>query len=125
MIFLKYSKINNRKVLPMNNTITKKAEIKSKEEFIAKLKNRLEDSWSSISQVIEELEEFEYEAQTNLDASIENNIDTPEEEIVKSEKLVDFYDYELADLKYDAGDLQSKICVAIDSLEKKINNKEV
>ena len=109
----------------MNNTITKKAEIKSKEEFIAKLKNRLEDSWSSISQVIEELEEFEYEAQTNLDASIENNIDTPEEEIVKSEKLVDFYDYELADLKYDAGDLQSKICVAIDSLEKKINNKEV
>tara|TARA_R100000329_G_C7594635_1_gene210801 strand:+ start:270 stop:599 length:330 start_codon:yes stop_codon:yes gene_type:complete len=109
----------------MNNTITKKAEIKSKEEFIAKLKNRLEDSWSSISQVIEELEEFEYEAQTNLDASIENNIDTPEEEIVKSEKLVDFYDYELADLKYDASDLQSKICVAIDSLEKKINNKEV
>ena len=124
MIFLKYSKIKNRKGLPMN-TVNKKAEIKSKEEFIAKLKNRLEDSWSSISQVIEELEEFEYEAQTNLDNKIKNNIDTPEKEIVKSEKLVDFYDYELADLKYDAGDLQSKICVAIDSLEKKIKKEEV
>ena len=98
---------------------------KSKEEFMAKLKNRLEDSWSSVSQVIEELEEFEYEAQTNLDESINNNIDTPEEEIIKNEKLVDFYDYELADLKYDAGDLQSKICVAIDNFEKKINKEEV
>ena len=98
---------------------------RSKEELLAKLKNRLEDSWSSISQVIEELEEFEYEAQTNLDDSIKNNIDTPEKEIIKNEKLVYFYDYELADLKYDAEDLQSKICIAIDSLEKKINNKEV
>ena len=71
---------------------------RSKEELLAKLKNRLEDSWSSISQVIEELEEFEYEAQTNLDDSIKNNIDTPEKEIIKNENLVDFYDYELADL---------------------------
>ena len=54
---------------------------RSKEELLAKLKNRLEDSWSSISQVIEELEEFEYEAQTNLDDSIKNNIDTPEKEM--------------------------------------------
>ena len=103
----------------------KKVYFHIKEEFLAKLKNRLEDSWSNISQVIEELEEFEYEANTNLDESIKNNIDVPEEEIVKNEKLVDFYDYELADLKYDASDLQSKICVAIDSLEKKINNEEI
>jgi hypothetical protein len=96
-----------------------------KEELLAKLKNRLENSWSSISQVIEELEEFEYEAQTNLDDSIENNIDIPEEEIVKNEKLLDFYLYELVDLKYDAEDLQSKICEAIDNLEKKINKEEV
>ena len=124
MIFLKYSKINNRKGLPMN-TINKNAEIKSREEFIAKLKNRLEDSWSSISQVIEELEEFEYEANTNLDESIKNNIDVPEKEIIKNEKLVDFYDYELMYLKYDAEDLQGKICEAIDNLEKKINKEEV
>ena len=96
-----------------------------KEELIARLKQRLEDAWSGVSQVIEELEEFEYDAQTNLDESIKNNIDIPEEEIIKNEKLVDFYDYELMDLKYDAGDLQSKICVAIDNLEKKINKEEV
>ena len=98
---------------------------KNKEEFIAKLKQRLEDSWSGVSQVIEELEEFEYEANTNLDNVIKNNIDIPESEIVKAEKLVEFYDYELMDLKYDAGDLQSKICIAIDNLEKKINKGKV
>ena len=107
------------------NTINKNAEIKSREEFIAKLKNRLEDSWSSISQVIEELEEFEYEANTNLDESIKNNIDVPEKEIIKNEELVNFYDYELMYLKYDAEDLQGKICEAIDNLEKKINKEEV
>ena len=104
----------------MNTTINK-----NKEELILKLKQRLEDSWSGASQIIEELEEFQYEAQTNLDNSIKNNIDTPEKEIIKNEKLVDFYDYELADLKYDVEDLQGKICVAIDSLEKKINKEEV
>ena len=108
----------------MNKT-NKNAEIKSKAEFIAKLKQRLEDSWSGVSQVIEELEEFEYEANTNLDNVIKNNIDIPESEIVKAEKLVEFYDYELMDLKYDAGDLQSKICIAIDNLEKKINEGKV
>tara|TARA_R100001015_G_C4536283_1_gene101360 strand:+ start:245 stop:559 length:315 start_codon:yes stop_codon:yes gene_type:complete len=104
----------------MNTTINK-----NKEELLAKLKQRLEDSWSSVSQFIEELEEFEYEAQTNLDESIKTNIDTPEKEIIKNEKLVDFYDYDLDDLKCDAEDLQSKICIAIDSLEKKINKEEV
>jgi hypothetical protein len=104
----------------MNTTINK-----NKEELILKLKQRLEDSWSGASQIIEELEEFQYEAQTNLDNSIKNNIDTPEKEIIKNEKLVDFYDYELADLKYDVEDLQGKICVAIDSLEKMINKEEV
>jgi hypothetical protein len=109
------------------NTIykNKDAEAKSKKEFIAKLKQRLEDSWSGVSQVIEELEEFKYEAQTNLDESIKNNIDISEKEIIKNEKLVDFYDYELEDLKHDAEDLQGKICVAIDNFEKKINKEEV
>ena len=107
-------------------TLNKKEQATLNRDLLLKqLKQRLEDSWSSVSQVIEELEEFEYEAQTNLDESINNNIDIPEKEIVKNEKLVDFYDYELADLKYDAGDLQSKICVAIDNFEKKINKEEV
>ncbi len=103
----------------------KKVYFHIKEEFLAKLKQRLEDSWSSVSQVIEELEEFEYEAQTNFDESINNNIDIPEKEIVKNEKLLDFYLYELVDLKYDAEDLQGKICEAIDNFEKKINKEEV
>ena len=107
------------------NTINKNAEIKSKAEFIAKLKQRLEDSWSGVSQVIEELEEFEYEANTNLDNVIKNNIDIPESEIVKAEKLSDFYLYNLEDLKNDSHDLQYKICEAIDNFEKKINKEEV
>jgi len=106
------------------NTINKNKEIKSKEEFIAKLKQRLEDSWSGVSQVIEELEEFEYEANTNLESSIKNNIDTPEKEIIKNEKLVNFYDCELMELKYDAEDLQGNIQVAIDNFVKKFNIKE-
>ena len=106
------------------NTINKNKEIKSKEEFIAKLKQRLEDGWSGVSQVIEELEEFEYEANTNLESSIKNNIDTPEKEIIKNEKLVNFYDCELMELKYDAEDLQGNIQVAIDNFVKKFNIKE-
>ena len=97
---------------------------KNKEELLAKLKQRLEDSWSGVSQVIEELEEFEYEANTNLESSIKNNIDTPEKEIIKNEKLVNFYDCELMELKYDAEDLQGNIQVAIDNFVKKFNIKE-
>ena len=98
---------------------------KNREDLLAKLKQRLEDSWTGVSQVIEELEEFEYEANTNLESSIKNNIDVPEKEIIKNEKLVDFYDNELMYLKYDAEDLQGKICEAIDNFEKKINKEEV
>ena len=97
---------------------------KNKEELLAKLKQRLEDSWSGVSQVVEELEEFEYEANTNLESSIKNNIDTPEKEIIKNEKLVNFYDCELMELKYDAEDLQGNIQVAIDNFVKKFNIKE-
>ena len=107
------------------NTIYKKDKYQQREDLLKKLKQRLEDCWSGASQVLEELEEFKYEARTNLDESIKNNIDTPEKEIIKNEKLVDFYDYDLADLKHDAEDLQGKICVAIDNFEKKINKEEV
>ena len=93
-------------------------------EELKKLKQRLEDCWSSVTQVIEELEEFEQDTQDNLKKSIENNIDISEEEIQFDEKLSDFYLYNLEDLKNDSQDLQYKIFSMLNLFEKEFNIKE-
>tara|TARA_R110000824_G_scaffold92502_1_gene224351 strand:+ start:365 stop:628 length:264 start_codon:yes stop_codon:yes gene_type:complete len=79
---------------------------KNKEELILKLKQRLEDSWSGASQIIEELEEFQYEAEKD------------------STKLCNFYDYDLDELKYDAEILQGKLQESIEKFVRIYNLKE-
>ena len=102
----------------MNTIDTKKAAL------LKKLKQRLEDSWSGVTQVIEELEEFEQDTQDNLKKSIENNIDISEKEIQFDEKLSDFYLYNLEDLKNDSQDLQYKIFCMINLFKEEFNIEE-
>jgi hypothetical protein len=80
---------------------------KNKEELLKKLKQRLENSWSGVTQAIEELEEFEQDTQDNL-----------------NEKLSNFYLYNLEDLKYDSQDLQYKIFSMLNLFEKEFDIKE-
>jgi len=87
---------------------------KNKEELILKLKQRLEDSWSGASQIIEELEEFQYEAEK----------DSTRDNVLYSEKLYNFYDYDLDELKYDAEILQGKLQESIEKFVRIYNLKE-
>ena len=71
---------------------------KNKEELLKKLKQRLEDSWSGFTQVIEEAEEF-----------IEDIKEAEEKEIIdyaETEDLNIFYEDYIDNLKYQAEILQ-------------------
>ena len=83
-------------------------------ELLKELKQRLEDSWSGASQVIEQLDEFQYSAER--DATREN--------VLYSERLYNFYNYEIDELKHDAEILQGKIQEAIDKFNNKFNLKD-
>ena len=108
----------------MKTTTTQYNIIRAKKDLVNELIQKLENSWSGISQVIEELEEFKDNAQTNLDESIKNNIDTPERIIIKSEKLVDFYEDHLENIKYQAEILQGETQEAIDHFESLLDLQE-
>ena len=82
---------------------------KNKEELLKKLKQRLEDSWSGFTQVIEEAEEF-----------IEDIKEAEEKEIIdyaETEDLNIFYDNYIDNLKFQAEGLQAEIQQAIDKFE--------
>ena len=82
---------------------------KNKEELLKKLKQRLEDSWSSFSQVIEEAEEF-----------IEDIKDAEDKEVIDYAEVEDlniFYDDYIDNLKYQAEILQDETQQAIDKFE--------
>ena len=82
---------------------------KNKEELLKKLKQRLEDSWSGFTQVIEEAEEF-----------IEDIKEAEEKEIIdyaETEDLNIFYDNYIDNLKYQAEVLQDETQQAIDKFE--------
>ena len=82
---------------------------KNKEELLKKLKQRLEDSWSGFTQVIEEAEEF-----------IEDIKEAEEKEIIdyaESEDLNIFYEDYIDNLKYQAEVLQDETQQAIDKFE--------
>ena len=111
-------------MLKINNAITMKgfimATLNKKESkeldnyiLLQQLKQRLEDSWSGASQVIEELEEFKYthEETERLEKDIFDKLDT-------------FYTYDLEDLKEEAEVLQGKIQEAIDKFVNKFNLKD-
>ena len=82
---------------------------KNKEELLKKLKQRLEDSWSGFTQVIEEAEEF-----------IEDIKEAEEKEIIdyaETEDLNIFYEDYIDNLKYQAEGLQAETQQAIDKFE--------
>ena len=82
---------------------------KNKEELLKKLKQRLEDSWSGFTQVIEEAEEF-----------LEDIKEAEEKEIIdyaETEDLNIFYEDYIDNLKYQAEVLQAETQQAIDKFE--------
>ena len=82
---------------------------KNKEELLKKLKQRLENSWSGFSQVIEEAEEFIEDVK---EAEDKEQIDYAE-----VEDLNIFYDNYIDNLKYQAEILQEETQQAIDKFE--------
>tara|TARA_R100000805_G_C3505241_1_gene33683 strand:+ start:103 stop:390 length:288 start_codon:yes stop_codon:yes gene_type:complete len=91
-----------------------KEKAKYGKKLLKELKQRLEDSWSGATQVIEELDEFQYSAEK--DATGDN--------VLYSERLNNFYNYEIDELKYDAEILQGKIQEAINKFNNKFNLKD-
>ena len=82
---------------------------KNKDELLKQLKQRLEDSWSGFTQVIEEAEEFIEDVQ---EAENKEQIDYAE-----VEDLNIFYDNYIDNLKYQAEILQEETQQAIDKFE--------
>ena len=81
----------------------------NKEELLKKLKQRLEDSWSGFTQVIEEAEEF-----------LEDIKEAEEKEIIEFkdvEELEIFYEDYIDNLKFQAEGLQAESQSAIDKFE--------
>ena len=82
---------------------------KNKEELLKKLKQRLEDSWSGFTQVIEEAEEF----MEDMKEEEENFILLPKER----RDLEAFYEDYIDNLKFQAEGLQHETQQAIDKFE--------
>ena len=110
-------KINNpitMKGFTMDTTI-KKDKYQQQEELLKELKQRLENCWSGASQVLEELEEFYYD--TVNDKRLNERT---------RESLEQFFDYQLADIKYKAMDIQDETQNSIDDFVEQFNlTKEV
>ena len=96
------------------NTTIKKDKYQQQEDLLKELKQRLENSWSGFTQVIEELEEFQY--------TYEEEVGTLKNQI--GHRLDNFYTNELDELKYEAEVLQGKIQEAIDKFVNKFNLKD-
>ena len=92
------------------NTIYKKDKYQQQEDLLKKLKQRLEDCWSGASQIIEELEDFYYD--------IVNDKRLNER---TKEKLEDFFDYQLADIKDKGMAIQGESQEAIDNFVEDFN----
>ena len=110
-------KINNpitMKGFTMDTTI-KKDKYQQQEDLLKELKQRLEDCWSGASQALEQLEEFYYD--TVNDKRLNERT---------RESLEQFFDYQLADIKDKAMDIQDETQNAIDSFVEDFNiNEEV
>ena len=110
-------KINNpitMKGFTMDTTI-KKDKYQQQEDLLKELKQRLENCWSGASQVLEELEEFYYD--TVNDKRLNERT---------RESLEQFFDYQLADIKYKAMDIQDETQNSIDDFVEQFNlTKEV
>ena len=89
----------------MNTIDTKKAAL------LKKLKQRLEDSWSGFTQVIEEAEEFYYDVESRIDDKLK-------------EELEIFYEDYIDNLKFQAEGLQAESQQAIDKFRSIFNIEE-
>ena len=89
---------------------------KNKEELLKKLKQRLEDSWSGFTQVIEEAEEF----LEDMKEEEENFILLPKER----RDLEAFYEDYIDNLKFQAEGLQAESQQAIDKFRSIFNIEE-
>ena len=81
--------------------------------LLNQLQQRLEDSWSGFTQVIEEAEEF-----------IEDVKEAEEKEIIEYkdvEELEIFYEDYIDNLKFQAEGLQAESQIAIDKFKQKFN----
>mgnify|MGYP003135417973 CR=1 FL=1 len=107
-------KINKKRGVTMQIDI-KKDKYQQQEDLLKKLKQRLEDCWSGASQVLEELEEFYYDIQ--IDKRLNERT---------RESLEQFFDYQLADIKEKAMDIQDETQNSIDNFVEQFNlNEEV
>jgi len=108
-------KINNpitMKGFIMTTTI-KKDKYEQQEDLLKELKQRLEDCWSGASQALEQLEDFYYD--TVNDKRLNERT---------RESLEQFFDYQLADIKDKAMDIQDETQNAIDSFIEDFNINE-
>ena len=108
-------KFNNpitMKGFTMDTTI-KKDKYQQQEDLLKELKQRLEDCWSGASQALEQLEEFYYD--TVNDKRLNERT---------RESLEQFFDYQLADIKDKAMDIQDETQNAIDSFVEQFNLDE-
>ena len=88
---------------------------KNKEGLLEKLKQRLENSWSGFTQVIEEAEEFlEDIREAKEEAEKEDIIDLKD---ITLEELEIFYEDYIDNLKFQAEGLQHETQQAIDKFE--------
>ena len=95
---------------------------KNKEELLKKLKQRLEDSWSGFTQVIEEAEEFLEdikEAKENKERKYIIDL-----EDITLEELEVFYEKYIDNLKFQAEGLQAESQQAIDKFRSIFNIEE-
>ena len=93
----------------------KKDKYQQQEDLLKELKQRLEDCWTGASQVLEELEEFYYD--TVNDKRLNERT---------RESLEQFFDYQLADIKEKAMDIQDEAQNSIDNFVEQFNlNEEV
>ena len=97
------------------DTTIKKDKYQQQEDLLKELKQRLEDCWSGASQALEQLEDFYYD--TVNDKRLNERT---------RESLEQFFDYQLADIKDKAMDIQDETQNAIDSFVEDFNiNEEV
>ena len=97
------------------DTTIKKDKYQQQEDLLKELKQRLENCWSGASQVLEELEEFYYD--TVNDKRLNERT---------RESLEQFFDYQLADIKDKAMDIQDETQNSIDDFVEQFNlTKEV
>ena len=110
-------KINNpitMKGFTMDTTI-KKDRYQQQEDLLKELKQRLEDCWSGASQALEQLEEFYYDIANDKRLNERTR-----------ESLEQFFDYQLADIKDKAMDIQDETQNSIDNFVEQFNiNEEV